>query len=233
MRAENGILHSRMNLFHVIGLPVNIEVAVESTPENSAIGKLTNQRSRIQRSFSKNAGFTGLRYSYTVVPKSLKMCASNEEMISLHGLWNRRQSTKFNRTAYIVQRAAEAVYSPQGQQEIREMVAYYMHNAGIIGEGLIEEAGLFFAVKMHLISGFSVLSSSIPGLFSIVYSKSATLWVLPALDSVPTEKGTSYSQSLAPVSLDKKKHHTVSLCAGSAASHVSPLRLNNVQIQIW
>lgn len=137
MRAENGILHSRMNLFHVIGLPLNIEVAVESTPENSAMGKLTNQRSRRQRSFSKNAGFTGLRYSYTVVPKSLKMCASNEEMISLHGLWNRRQSTKFNRTAYIVQRAAEAVYSPQGQQEIREMVVYYMHNAGIIGEGLI------------------------------------------------------------------------------------------------
>ena len=89
------------------------------------------------RSFSKNAGFTGLRCSYTVVPKSLMVRASNGEMISLHGLWNRRQSTKFNGTAYIVQRAAEAVYSPQGQQETREMVAYYMHNAGVIRNGLI------------------------------------------------------------------------------------------------
>ena len=88
------------------------------------------------RSFSKNAGFTGLRCSYTVVPKSLKVRAGNGEMVSLHGLWNRRQSTKFNGTAYIVQRAAEAVYSPQGQQETREMVAYYMYNAGIIREGL-------------------------------------------------------------------------------------------------
>ncbi len=95
------------------------------------------QRCAIEfRSFSKNAGFTGLRCSYTVVPKSLKVRAYNGEMISLHGLWNRRQSTKFNGTAYIVQRAAEAVYSPQGQQETREMVAYYMRNAGIIREGL-------------------------------------------------------------------------------------------------
>ena len=96
------------------------------------------------RSFSKNAGFTGLRCSYTVVPKSLKVRASNGEMISLHGLWNRRQSTKFNGTAYIVQRAAEAVYSPQGQQETREMVAYYMHNAGVIRNGLIERGWTVF-----------------------------------------------------------------------------------------
>lgn len=89
------------------------------------------------RSFSKNAGFTGLRCSYTVVPKELKVRASNGDMVSLHGLWNRRQSTKFNGTPYIVQRAAEAVYSPQGQQETREMVAYYMQNATVIREGLI------------------------------------------------------------------------------------------------
>lgn len=88
------------------------------------------------RSFSKNAGFTGLRCSYTVVPKLLKTRADKGEVISLQGLWNRRQSTKFNGTAYIVQRAAEAVYSPQGQQEMREMVAYYMQNAAIIREGL-------------------------------------------------------------------------------------------------
>jgi LL-diaminopimelate aminotransferase len=89
------------------------------------------------RSFSKNAGFTGLRCSYTVVPKELKVRASNGDMVSLHGLWNRRQSTKFNGTPYIVQRAAEAVYSPQGQQETQEMVAYYMQNATVIREGLI------------------------------------------------------------------------------------------------
>lgn len=96
------------------------------------------------RSFSKNAGFTGLRCSYTVVPKSLMVRASNGEMISLHGLWNRRQSTKFNGTAYIVQRAAEAVYSPRGQQEIREMVAYYMQNATIIREGLTSRGWTVF-----------------------------------------------------------------------------------------
>jgi len=95
------------------------------------------QRCAIEfRSFSKNAGFTGLRCSYTVVPKSLKVRTNNGEKISLHGLWNRRQSTKFNGTAYIVQRAAEAVYSPQGQQEMRGMVTYYMHNANIIRERL-------------------------------------------------------------------------------------------------
>jgi LL-diaminopimelate aminotransferase len=96
------------------------------------------------RSFSKNAGFTGLRCSYTVVPKSLKVRAGNGEMISLHGLWNRRQSTKFNGTAYIVQRAAEAVYSTQGQEETRRMVAYYMHNATIIRDGLIEKGFTVF-----------------------------------------------------------------------------------------
>ena len=88
------------------------------------------------RSFSKNAGFTGLRCSYTVVPKALKTIASDGREVSLHKLWNRRQSTKFNGVPYIVQRAAEAVYSPEGQQQTREMVEYYMQNARIIREGL-------------------------------------------------------------------------------------------------
>ncbi len=89
------------------------------------------------RSFSKNAGFTGLRCSYTVVPKALKTIASDGREVSLHKLWNRRQSTKFNGVPYIVQRAAEAVYSPEGQQQTREMVEYYMQNARIIREGLL------------------------------------------------------------------------------------------------
>jgi len=101
-------------------------------------------------SFSKNAGFTGLRCSYTVVPKALKTETSKGEQVSLHGLWNRRQSTKFNGTAYIVQRAAEAVYSPQGQLEMREMVGYYMQNAKQIRDGLIEKGwGRHFVAQLE------------------------------------------------------------------------------------
>jgi LL-diaminopimelate aminotransferase len=93
------------------------------------------------RSFSKTAGFTGLRCGYTVIPKELEATASNGEKIALNQLWKRRQSTKFNGTAYIVQRAAEAVYSPDGQKQIRETIAYYMQNAKIIKDSL-ESLGL-------------------------------------------------------------------------------------------
>lgn len=96
------------------------------------------------RSFSKNAGFTGLRCSYTVVPKGLKSSSAKGETVSLHHLWNRRQSTKFNGTPYIVQRAAEAVYTPEGQQEVREMAAYYMRNAQQIREGLMQKGWTLF-----------------------------------------------------------------------------------------
>ena len=96
------------------------------------------------RSFSKNAGFTGLRCSYTVVPKALKTIASDGREVSLHKLWNRRQSTKFNGVPYIVQRAAEAVYSPEGQQQTREMVEFYMQNARIIREGLLSKGWAVF-----------------------------------------------------------------------------------------
>ena len=87
------------------------------------------------RSFSKNAGFTGTRLGYTVVPKNLK-CGD----VSLNALWARRHGTKFNGAAYIIQRAGEAVYSEEGQRETAEQVAYYMRNAACIREGL-EEAG--------------------------------------------------------------------------------------------
>lgn len=96
------------------------------------------------RSFSKNAGFTGLRCSYTVVPKALVARSVEGDEVSVHGLWNRRQSTKFNGTPYIVQKAAEAVYSPEGQQEVGEMVAYYMRNAKMIREGLKEKGWTIF-----------------------------------------------------------------------------------------
>ena len=86
-------------------------------------------------SFSKNAGFTGLRLGYTVIPKDL-VCNG----VSLHSLWNRRHGTKYNGAPYIVQRAGEAVYSPEGKAQLKQQIAYYMENARIIREGL-REAG--------------------------------------------------------------------------------------------
>lgn len=88
------------------------------------------------RSFSKNAGFTGTRCALTVVPKTLKGKASDGSEVELWKLWNRRQSTKFNGVSYIVQRGAEAVYSPEGQAQVKDLVAFYMDNAKIIREKL-------------------------------------------------------------------------------------------------
>ena len=92
------------------------------------------------RSFSKTAGFTGVRCAYTVVPKELRGYTKNGEEVSLNKLWNRRQCTKFNGVPYITQRAAEAIYSEEGQKQIKENINYYMENAKIILEGL-KEAG--------------------------------------------------------------------------------------------
>ena len=88
------------------------------------------------RSFSKTAGFTGTRCAYTVVPKELQGQDRRGEPVSLHALWARRQSTKFNGAPYIVQKGAAAVYTPEGQSQVRETVSYYMENARIIREGL-------------------------------------------------------------------------------------------------
>jgi len=84
------------------------------------------------RSFSKNAGFTGVRCAYTVVPKNLLGYSSTKEEIDLWQLWNRRQSTKFNGVSYIVQRGAEAVYSLEGKKEVRGLINFYMENAKIM-----------------------------------------------------------------------------------------------------
>ena len=92
------------------------------------------------RSFSKTAGFTGIRCAYTVVPKALKGYTKSGEEVGLNALWNRRHGTKFNGVSYPVQCAAEAVYSEEGQKQIRENIQYYMENAKIIKEGL-KEAG--------------------------------------------------------------------------------------------
>lgn len=85
------------------------------------------------RSFSKNAGFTGVRLGFTVIPKELK-CGG----VSLNALWARRHGTKYNGAPYIIQRAGEAVYSEAGKQELKKQVAYYMNNAKVIKEGLAQ-----------------------------------------------------------------------------------------------
>lgn len=87
------------------------------------------------KSFSKNAGFTGVRLGYTVVPKDLERGG-----VALHGMWARRHGTKFNGAPYIIQRAGEAVYSEAGKAQLKEQVAYYMKNAATIKNGL-QEAG--------------------------------------------------------------------------------------------
>lgn len=88
------------------------------------------------RSFSKTAGFTGTRCGYTVVPKQLMGNSENGEPVSLNKLWNRRQCTKFNGTSYVVQRAAEATFSPEGKKQVRSLIDFYTENARIIREGL-------------------------------------------------------------------------------------------------
>ena len=88
------------------------------------------------RSFSKTAGFTGVRCAFTVVPKTVMATTDGGERIPLHGLWNRRHTTKFNGVSYPVQRAAEAVYSAEGKPQVKALVDFYLTNARLIREGL-------------------------------------------------------------------------------------------------
>jgi LL-diaminopimelate aminotransferase len=80
-------------------------------------------------SYSKTAGFTGVRCGYTIIPKDLSLATFEGERISVHQLWNRRQCTKFNGASYISQRAAEAIYTPEGKQQVQATINYYMENA--------------------------------------------------------------------------------------------------------
>lgn len=88
------------------------------------------------RSFSKNAGFTGTRCSYVVVPKQVMGYTEAGEPVEINKLWNRRHCTKFNGVPYIIQKGAEAVYTEAGQAQIKALVAYYMNNAKMIREGV-------------------------------------------------------------------------------------------------
>ena len=92
------------------------------------------------RSYSKTAGFTGIRCGYVVIPKEVKGYTKEGEEVSFNKLWNRRTCTKFNGVSYITQRAAEATYSEEGKKQIKENIDSYMENAKIIKQGL-EEAG--------------------------------------------------------------------------------------------
>ena len=93
------------------------------------------------RSFSKTAGFTGVRCGYTVVPKELTAATLEGERIPLNRMWTRRQCTKFNGTSYITQRGAEAIYTPEGKKQVKAIIQYYMANARIMKEAL-ESTGL-------------------------------------------------------------------------------------------
>jgi LL-diaminopimelate aminotransferase len=88
------------------------------------------------RSFSKNAGFTGVRCGFTVVPRQLTGSTSAGQPVRIHALWHRRQSTKFNGASYVVQRGAAAAYSDEGKQQIRELIGFYLENARLLREGL-------------------------------------------------------------------------------------------------
>ncbi len=92
------------------------------------------------KSFSKTAGFTGVRCAYTVIPKTVYGYTKAGEKVSLNKLWNRRTTTKFNGVSYVVQRAAEAIYTDEGKKQIKENIEYYQENARVIKEGL-QEAG--------------------------------------------------------------------------------------------
>ena len=90
------------------------------------------------RSFSKTAGFTGTRCAYTVVPKTCRAYDVRGEKVDVHSLWARRQSTKFNGVSYPVQRAAAAVYGPEGRAQVKELNDYYLNNAALIRERMTE-----------------------------------------------------------------------------------------------
>lgn len=93
------------------------------------------------KSYSKTAGFTGLRCAYTVIPKRIEIQASNGEIIRLNEIWKRRSSTKFNGVSYIIQRGAEAIYSEEGKKQVKENILYYKQNAKIM-KNKLEEKGI-------------------------------------------------------------------------------------------
>ena len=118
----------------------NESVAVSASITLNTAVPVVNLTGPDRSKISKTAGFTGVRCGYTVVPKEVTAATLDGERIALNPLWNRRQCTKFNGTSYITQRGAEAVYSPDGQKQVKETIAYYQNNAKVMLEGL-QKAG--------------------------------------------------------------------------------------------
>jgi len=125
-----------------IGALVLYDSAYESFIQNPSIPKSIYEIPGAKevamefRSFSKTAGFTGIRCAYLVIPKELKGKTKSGEAISLNQLWNRRHTTKFNGVSYVTQRGAEAVFSKEGKPQIAQQIQYYMENAALIRDGL-------------------------------------------------------------------------------------------------
>ena len=142
-------------------------------------------------SFSKTAGFTGTRCAYTVIPHEVCGLGANGEKVSLNALWKRRMATKFNGVSYPVQRGAAAVYTPEGQAQIREVIAGYMRNAAIIREGLIARG---FRVWGGIDAPYIWLRTpegSTAGPSSTSCWMSAAWWARRARASAPAAKDTS------------------------------------------
>jgi LL-diaminopimelate aminotransferase len=143
------------------------------------------------RSFSKNAGFTGTRCAYTVVPKKVMAYTASGEAVSLNKLWNRRQTTKFNGVSYIIQKGASAVYTPEGQKQIKSLISYYMENAKTIREGLksvgLEVYGGVNAPYIWLKTPNGMDSWA----FFDKLLNEANMWGTPASVSAPAVRATS------------------------------------------
>ena len=121
------------------------------------------------RSFSKNGGFTGVRCAFTVVPNEIECQGSQAEKLPLRPLWNRRFSTKFNGVSYVTQRAAEALYSPEGKSQVASLVSHYMGNAKILREAVTSSGLAVYGGVMRPISGCAVRHTPRAGRYSIVF----------------------------------------------------------------
>src|SRR5450432_586609 len=149
------------------------------------------------RSFSKTAGFTGTRCATTVVPKELMARNDKGEKVALHGLWNRRQTTKFNGVSYPIQRAAAAVFSAAGKAAVDTNIAYYMQNADIIREGLKKAGFSVHGASTRPTSGSRCPLDSPPGSSSTSFSPNVTSSARPARASGAAAKATSASRRSA------------------------------------
>ena len=143
------------------------------------------------RSFSKNAGFTGTRCAFTVVPKDLQGVTSDGTKQAIHPLWNRRQSTKFNGVSYIIQRGAEAAYSETGRQQIGDLVGFYLENARLLREGSKPSASPSTAASTPRTSGSRHPARPAAGISSTNSLAKDTWLAHLAAGSAHPEKATS------------------------------------------